>query len=356
MARIKFTDREAWYHLHCRVSARRGEFPLADSASTRRLIETIEHFSPVYFCDVAAFTVMGNHYHLVVKFDGERGVDREELRARTRIMYPSMAAQAQINDWSDEQWEHYRKRLFDVAEFMRNIQMAYARWYNRAYDRHGRFWADRYKSVILGDEEAVLDCILYVELNSVRAGLVERPEDWQGSSIFLREIAKDGWLMPLRSIVNRSSRKKALTEFRQLLYYRGAVPTKEGQAAISEEILEREIVRGFSSSGFYRKRLRYFVDGLAVGTEEFIRDQLNRMREEGRYRRRRNAIPQLGGIHLSLREQRGPRSTSERGDHHRKPNEKQPSPVVVWAERASEGVVRLKDGDFPMTSGEPGSW
>ena len=305
MARVKFTDRDAWYHLHCRISGHRGEFPLCNPAPTRRLIETIEHFSRIYFCDVAAFSVMGNHYHLVVRFEGERSVDREQLRARTRIMYPGIAAQSQVDLWSEQQWEHYRKRLFDVAEFMRNVQMAYARWYNRAYDRHGRFWADRYKSVILGDEKAVLDCILYVELNPVRAGLVEQPEEWQGSSIFLREIGEDGWLIPLTKVINRRSRKKALVEFRELLYYRGSVPTKEGQAAISTEVLEREIARGFTSSGFYRKRLRYFVDGLAVGTEEFIRDQLNRMQEDGRYLRRKNPIPQLGGIHRSLREQRG---------------------------------------------------
>ncbi len=304
MARIKFTDRDAWYHLHCRVAGHRGEFPLSNPAPTRRLIETIKHFSRIYFCDVAAFCVMGNHYHLVVRFEGEHPVDRKDLRARTRIMYPGMTAQVHVDLWSDEQWEHYRKRLFDVAEFMRNVQMAYARWYNRTYERHGRFWADRYKSVILGDERAVLDCILYVELNSVRAGLVERPEEWSGSSVFIREIGEDGWLMPLTMIINRKRRKRALVEFRELLYYRGAVPTKEGQAAISEKVIEQEIARGFASRGLYLKRLRYFADGLAIGTEEFVRDQLRLMREEGRYLRRKNPIPQLGGIHLSLREQR----------------------------------------------------
>ncbi len=79
---------------------------------------------------------------------------------------------------------------------------------------------------------------------------------------------------------------------------------KEGQAAISEEVLEREIARGFETRGVYLKRLGYFVDGVAIGTEEFIRGQLAQMREEGRYLRRKNPIPQLGGIHLSLREQR----------------------------------------------------
>jgi len=68
--------------------------------------------------------------------------------------------------------------------------------------------------------------------------------------------------------------------------------------------LDEEIARGFASRGVYLKRLGYFVDGLAIGTEQFIRDQLTVMRDEGRYLRRKHPIPQLGGIHLSLREQR----------------------------------------------------
>jgi REP-associated tyrosine transposase len=187
---------------------------------------------------------------------------------------------------------------------MRNIQSAFARWYNRSYQRRGRFWADRFKPVYLEDERAVLDCMLYVDLNPVRAGLVERPEEWQGSSIYLREIGKDSWLSPLRNFVDQPSKKEALIEYRERLYYRGNVPTKPGQAAISQQVLDKEIARGFVTMGLDRKRLGYFVDGLVIGTEQFIRDQLALMRENGQYLRRKNPIPQLGGIHLSLREQR----------------------------------------------------
>jgi hypothetical protein len=124
-------------------------------------------------------------------------------------MYPSKASQSQIEGWSEEEWEHFRQRLFDVSELMRNIQSSFARWYNRSYDRRGRFWADRFKSVFLETEEAVLDCMLYVELNPVRAGLVERPEDWRGSSIYLRDIGKASWLMPLTRICDQESEEKA---------------------------------------------------------------------------------------------------------------------------------------------------
>jgi hypothetical protein len=203
-------------------------------------------------------------------------------------MYPSKTSQRHIDEWSTEEWEHFRQRLFDVSELMRNIQSGFARWYNRNNQRRGRFWADRFKSVYLENEAAVLDCMLYVELNPVRAGLVERPEDWRGSSIFLRDIGKADWLMPLSAILAQTDEEKALTEFRERMYHRGSVPTKPGQATISQDVLTQEAARGFATRGVYRKRLAYFVDGLAIGTEQFLRDQIARMRENGQYLRRKN--------------------------------------------------------------------
>jgi putative transposase len=274
VARFKIQNKDAWYHLYSRIAGRRGHYPLSEAAPTRKLIDTIEHFTRIYFCDVAAFTVLGNHYHLVARFEAPWPVEEDELRARARLMYPSKASQRQIDEWSKEEWEHFRQRLFDVSELMRNIQAAFARWFNRNNQRRGRFWADRFKSVYLENEAAVLDCMLYVELNPVRAGLVERPEDWHGSSIFLRDIRKADWLMPLSDILAQTDEEKALIEFRWRMYHRGSVPTKPGQATISQDVLAQEAARGFATRGVYRKRLAYFVDGLAIGTEQFLRDQL----------------------------------------------------------------------------------
>ena len=127
VARFKVKHGDAWYHIHSRIAGHQGEYPLAQPVVMRRLIDIIEHFSRIYFCEVAAFSIPGSHYHLVVKFEEERPVSREKLREKTRLMYPSKFRQAQIDLWSDEQWEHYRKRLFDVSEFTRNVQSAFAR-------------------------------------------------------------------------------------------------------------------------------------------------------------------------------------------------------------------------------------
>ncbi len=304
LRRMKRSMCDTWYHLYARVAGRKGEYPLGNHLARRYLVETIRHFASIYFCEVAAFCVMGNHYHLVVRFDAIREVERRELEARAAIMYRGGLARARLETWGEAEWDRYRKRLFDVSEFMRNVQMAFACWYNRTWERRGRFWGDRFKSVLLGDERAVLDCVLYVELNPVRAGLVERPEDWAGSSVHLREVGGDGWLTPIERLMNRLGRREALVEFRQLLYHRGAVPTKGGQARISAEVLEREHARGFRARGVFRRRLGYFVDGLAIGTEVFIREQLAAMREAGVYGPEREPVRQLGGVHLTVRRSR----------------------------------------------------
>ena len=91
--------------------------------------------------------------------------------------------------------------------------------------------------------------------------------------------------MPLTQLFDKTS-KRALTEYRCLLYYRGAVPTKAGQAAIPQRIIQEEETRGFKVNGAYRRRLRYFVDGVVIGSEGFVRQHIDRLRQRGVYSQR----------------------------------------------------------------------
>ena len=302
LARLKDSTRRSWYHVCARIAGYRGDFPLAGKMARRHLVELIQRHAAIYFCSVAGFCVMGNHYHLVIRFDAEREVEPAELRRRARLRFGD---REDLEGWSEERWERFRRRLFDISAFMQEVQSAFARWYNRTHERRGRFWADRFRSTLLEDDRAVVDCLLYVELNPVRAGLVERPEAWDASSARLRVAGLDGWLLPLPDLLGTPTPEQAVVEHRDLLYHRGAVPTRPGQSAIPPEVLEREARRGFAVRGVYRHRLRYFVDGLAVGSEAFVREVLGRLRDAGVYTRRRHPIRHLDGVHLSVREQRG---------------------------------------------------
>ncbi|MCU0664326.1 MAG: hypothetical protein MUC50_18605 [Myxococcota bacterium] len=300
MARVKVAGAGAYYHLCSRVAGHKGDYPLAEKRCTRFLIEMFKRFAKVYCCAVAGFAVMGNHYHLVVRFDEPRKLSREELWSRATLLYPDTL----LKGWIKTDWERFEARIFDVSEFMRNLQAGFARWFNGAHERRGRFWAERFKSTLLENEKELLDCLLYVDLNAVRAGLVEKPEVHEGSSVFHREIGADRWMIPLTELVRLVKRGAALRDYKARLYYRGNVASKRGQVTIPAHVVRAEEAHGFAARGAYAKRLRHFVDGVVLGSEEFVRGHIDRLRKSGQYLRRKHPVTQLDGLHASLREQR----------------------------------------------------
>ena len=50
--------------------------------------------------------------------------------------------------------------------------------YNKRKTRSGAFWEDNYHATAVGTDEHFLECLLYIDLNMVRAGVVKHPKDW----------------------------------------------------------------------------------------------------------------------------------------------------------------------------------
>jgi len=77
----------------------------------------------------------------------------------------------------------FRKKWEDLPEFMRDLKQTFSRFYNKRHDRRGFFWSERFKSVIVDNGDTLINCLAYIDLNPVRAGIVERPEAYRWSSI-----------------------------------------------------------------------------------------------------------------------------------------------------------------------------
>lgn len=105
----------------------------------------------------------------------------------------------------------------------------------------------------------------------------------------------------LSDLLEAKDEKEALRLYRAKLYNRGAIPSKEGQGSIPEEVLAGEEARGFETSGLFAKRTRHFTRGLVLGSKEAIQEWLERLRESGRYTRRKNPIETGVGLAFSLR-------------------------------------------------------
>jgi len=69
-----------------------------------------------------------------------------------------------------------------TGELMKRLGQRYVQYINRTYRRSGTLWERRFRSCIAQEEDYVLSCYRYIELNPVRAKMVEHPADYRWSS------------------------------------------------------------------------------------------------------------------------------------------------------------------------------
>lgn len=69
----------------------------------------------------------------------------------------------------------------EIAASMRLIAGCTAREYNQRKGRRGAFWEDRYHATAVDTDEHLARCLVYIDLNMVRAGVVKHPGDWSAS-------------------------------------------------------------------------------------------------------------------------------------------------------------------------------
>jgi hypothetical protein len=82
--------------------------------------------------------------------------------------------------WEDEAAEELKQRvmarMWDVSAFMKLLKQRFTQWYNRRKGRKGTLWEERFKSVLVdGAGDVLATMAAYIDLNPVRAGLVEDP-------------------------------------------------------------------------------------------------------------------------------------------------------------------------------------
>ena len=193
-----------YYHCVCRCVRRAflcGEDRYSGKDYEHRrewLVERIKQQVAVFAIDVAAYAVMSNHYHIILHVDVARAQawNEDEIIDRWCTFYKgplliqryrqgeklSKAEQEAVNTIA----EVWRKRLMDISWFMKALNELIARHANKEDGCKGRFWEGRFKSQALLDEQALLSCMAYVDLNPVRAGMSDDLETSDYTSIQAR--------------------------------------------------------------------------------------------------------------------------------------------------------------------------
>lgn len=71
---------------------------------------------------------------------------------------------------------------FGLSKTMQSIGRRYVQYFNKSYNRTGTLWEGRFKACLIDSEQYALTCYRYIELNPVRANMVNRPSEYKWSS------------------------------------------------------------------------------------------------------------------------------------------------------------------------------
>ncbi|MBI5449775.1 MAG: transposase [Gammaproteobacteria bacterium] len=77
-----------------------------------------------------------------------------------------------------------------IAKAMQPVGRRYVQYFNAAYQRTGTLWEGRYKATLIDAESYLFACSRYIELNPVRAGMVDHPGGYRWSSYHVNALGK----------------------------------------------------------------------------------------------------------------------------------------------------------------------
>jgi hypothetical protein len=289
MARAHLVDLTVTRWYHCITRCVRRAFLLGEEPHNRKqwIENRLQELAEIFAISVGGFSVMDNHLHLLVRLDPDTAAgwsDEDVVRRWGKLFPPRDKSREPLPvtkawvQWrlQDPKWvATARQRLQSLSWFMKCLKEPLARLANRQDNVRGAFFEERFKSVAILDEEALLATCAYIDLNPLAAGIVEVPEASPHTSITTRvehvkdqgrtpdlNAAKSGsvagltassgleesiWLCPVEDRRKLDSSREGMLEgfslgnYLLLVEYTGRL-FREGKAAISSElagILER---------------------------------------------------------------------------------------------------------------------
>ncbi len=190
-------------YYHCVVRCVRRAFLCGEDYSTGKnfdhrkkwVVDKLKQLSSIYAIDICAYAVMSNHYHVVFHVDKEKADSwsNKEVIERwvqlfagnvliNRYMTGDELGKAELEK-VDEIIAEWRDRLTNISWLMRCMNESIARQANKEDNCKGRFWEGRFKSQALLDETALLSCMIYVDLNPIRAKISDSIQSSEFTSI-----------------------------------------------------------------------------------------------------------------------------------------------------------------------------
>jgi REP element-mobilizing transposase RayT len=306
-ARIKIHGEDAVYHCISRTVNGERLFDEDAKEMFRRQMWQIADY-----CDVSILTyaVMENHFHVLVRVPKKAPISDAEHLRRYRLLYPEptrfqtaslavVEAQIKAGGPNADAWRKQQLALMnDVSAFMKLLKQRFTIWFNKTHNRFGTLWAERFKSVLVQSAgRAVRVVAAYIDLNPVRAGLVDDSKDYRfcgySEAVAGRKIARAG----LMNVIGEDCARawQAAQEYYRLMIIGSGAKPRAGKAAVSGNLFEETVqAEGkLPLSTALRCQIRYFTDGGVLGGRAFVAKHLTLIRRKTGLRRRKEprALP-----------------------------------------------------------------
>jgi hypothetical protein len=156
------------------------------------LVDRLRYLAAIFAIEVCAYAIMETHYHSILRTrpDIVATWSDWDVAIRWLTLFPLKdaavpPADEQIRALADcpERIAELRKRLSSLSWFMGRLNEFIARAANKEDSVKGRFWESRFKCLDLLDHAAIAACMVYVDLNPIRAALAATPEESDFTSI-----------------------------------------------------------------------------------------------------------------------------------------------------------------------------
>jgi len=178
--------------------------------------------------------------------------DRRAYRERLRIAAKNDKVRL-LNDCITSNHVHLLLEadcVEQVSSLMQSIEGEFAEYYNRRKKRSGAFWQGRYWCTMVDNDRYLWDCMKYIDLNMIRAGVVTHPSEWEWCGY--------------REIMGERKRYCLLDE--------DAILRRHGNAAMSgfRENYRHEIEKAIASRDLARNPI--WTQSIAVGSQSFVKE------------------------------------------------------------------------------------
>ncbi len=316
----------AIFHVLSRVVDRRFVFGDEEREAFRMFMRMYENFSG---CRVLSYCVMSNHFHIMLEVPpiSAEGISDDELLKRLSVLHSESFVRGVADELVAartegglvggnearvrEIHERFTYRMHDLSRYMQGLLIRFTRWFNRKHQRSGTLWEERFKSVIVESGTAARMIAAYIDLNPVRAGMVEDPADYRWSSYGeaigggnkgngkkAREGLVRAYLCHRGVGFDSEKWRDASRGYRRLmgiglerktLNAKTEMSGKKAKAKNDAEALEsadnETILPDLGVAKMLRCRVRYFTDGAVIGSREFVNEAFAGARERFSERR-----------------------------------------------------------------------